>query len=139
MIRTHRAIALIVPLLLATAACKPRPSAAPPQVDRSARIRAADELTGLYAHSRMAEWNVRGDAAGPRCGVLLVDVSVVLEDAMVDAMHYGTGPYDVLPGGVDRFYRSHTFRGVAYRDATGRVWPYGAVSQSEAEELVPCR
>ena len=140
MIRMHDAIALIVPLLLAAATCKPQPSTAPqPPVDRFARIRAAGDLTSSYAHSRMAKWKVRGNAAGARCGVLLVEVAVVMEDSMVGAMHYGTGPYDVLQGGVDRFYRTHTFRGVAYRDATGRVWPYGAVSQREAEELVPCR
>src|SRR4029079_6547763 len=96
------------------------------------RIRAAEDFTRSYSHSRMSAWQVQGSAAGGRCSVLLVHVAVVMEDSMVDAMHYGTGPYDVLPGGVDRFYRDRAFRGVVYRDATGRAWPYGAVSQAEA-------
>lgn len=139
---TRIALALIILAALAATAstCDPRPSAAPPQqADRKARMRAADDFTRRYAHSRMACWNVHAAAAGARCGVLLIQVAVVMEDSMVDAMHYGTGPYDVLEGGVDRFYRSRTFRGVTYRDATGRVWPYGAVLRTETHELAPCR
>lgn len=140
MVPIRSALALLTLALLAAGSCDAKRSTAPrPPVDPIARIHAAHDVTGRYAHSRMAGWNVRATAAGTRCAVLLIEVAVVMEDSMVDAMHYGTGPYDVLQGGVDRFYRAKTFRGVAYRDATGRVWPYGAVSQSEAEELGPCR
>jgi hypothetical protein len=57
---------------------------------------------------------------------------------MVEAMHYGAGAYDIYDGGVQQFLRERAFRGVAYKDGSGRVWTYGAVTQNEAEALVPC-
>jgi len=106
---------------------------------RQQRITAASLLTRRCAASRLEKWNIRGAAAGADCNVLLVDTSMVLEDSLVEAIHYGTGAYAVVDGGVRHFTRERAFRGVAYRDRTGHVWTYGDLSQREAEELQPCR
>jgi hypothetical protein len=96
-------------------------------------VSAASLLTQRYAASRFAAWHVRASAAGADCAVLVVQTSVLLEDRMVEAMHYGAGTYEVFGGGVDGFARMRGFRGVAYRDVAGRVWTYGAVRRGEAE------
>ena len=64
---------------------------------------------------------------------------MVLDDSLVEAIHYGTGPYAVVDGGVRQFTREPAFRGVAYRDRIGRVRTYGDLTQREAEDLQPCR
>ena len=58
---------------------------------------------------------------------------------MIEAMHYGAGAYDIYDGGVQHFYRVQTFRGVAYKDGSARVWTYGAVSAAEADGIRACR
>lgn len=114
---------------------------APPQQQspREERIAAASLLTQRCAASRLAKWNIRGVAAGADCSVLMVDTSMVLDDALVEAIHYGTGPYAVVDGGVRQFTRLQAFRAVAYRDRIGRIRTYGNLTQTEAEELQPCR
>jgi hypothetical protein len=114
---------------------------APPQqqTPREERIAAALLLTRQCAASRLAKWNIHGVAAGPDCSVLLVETSMVLDDSLVEAIHYGTGPYAVVEGGVRQFTRLRAFRGVAYRDRIGRVRTYGDLTRTEAEELQPCR
>lgn len=126
-----RSVALAACLM----ACAPRQQPSP----RQDRIDAASAFTGRCAVSRLAKWNIRGRAAGADCNVLLIDTSMVLEDSLVEAIHYGTGAYRVVDGGVRHFTRERAFRGVAYRDRTGRVWTYGDLAQREAEELQPCR
>ena len=111
-----------------------RQPAATPDRDIAAKV-----LTERYAQSRFAPWNVHAAAAGSDCAVLLVQTSVILEPGMVEALHYGAGPYDVVDGGVRQFYPERTFRGVVYKDSTGRVWNYGSVSAREAETLPLCR
>lgn len=118
-------------LCLLLTVCAPHP--------HDAQIAAAATLTDRYASSSMAKWNLRGSAAGADCNVLLVETPVVLDDALVEAIHYGTGAYAVVDGGVRRFTRERAFRAVVYRDHTGRVWSYGDLAQAEAEELQPCR
>ena len=115
--------------------CAPRQQESP----REERIAAASLLTRHCAASRLAKWNLRGIAVGADCSVLLVDTSMVLDDSLVEAIHYGTGPYAVVDGGVRQFTRLRAFRGVAYRDRIGRVRTYGNLTQREAEELRPCR
>jgi hypothetical protein len=115
-------------------ACAPRQQESP----RDERIAAASLLTRRCAASRLAKWNIRGVAAGADCSVLLVDTSMVLDDSLVEAIHYGTGPYAVVDGGVRQFTRLRAFRGVAYRDRIGRVRTYGDLTKTEAEELRPC-
>ncbi len=110
-----------------------------PVVNHDGRISAADLFTRHYGRSALAAWNVRGTAAGDDCGVLYVATSIIMEDAMVDALHYGAGAYDIYDGGVQSFSRERAFRGVAYRDASGRVWTYGTVSPEEAARLAPCQ
>jgi len=111
--------------------CAPSPS--------NRQIAAASALTDRYAASTLAKWSLRGSAAGADCNVLLVETPVVLDDSLVEAIHYGTGACAVVDGGVRRFTRERAFRAVVYRDRTGRVWTYGDVVQAEAEGLQPCR
>lgn len=122
---------LSILLFIAAMACNANPQA-------SARVDAAGVFTKRYAHSALSVWKVRGAAAGSDCDILLIKTSVVMDDAMVEALHYGGGAYGVVDGGVQRFYRDRAFRGVAYRDAAGHVWRYGDVTRNEAETLKPC-
>lgn len=100
---------------------------------------AARVFTSRCAASRLASWKVRADAAGGDCGILLVETPMILEDTIVEAMHYGTGSYELYRGGVNQFSRARSFRGVAYKDGSGEVWFYGNLSRTEAESLRPCR
>ena len=122
--------------LFAVMACK---SNSRPPAEQQRRISAASAFTKVYANSALSQWNVRGTAAGKDCGVLFVSTSIIMEDALVDALHYGAGAYDIYPGGVKSFSRERAFRGVAYRDATEKVWTYGAITPEEAAQLAPCR
>ena len=126
-----RNVALVAGLI----ACAP----APQHSARHDRIEAASLLAARFAASPLAKWNVRGTAAGADCGVLVVETPMVLEDSLVEAIHYGTGAGAVYDGGVRHFSRERAFRGVVYRDATGRVWMYGDLSQADQEKLEPCR
>ena len=101
-------------------------------------VKAAEVFTDRYAHSRLSAWKVRAAAAGPRCDILTVEVATILDDSMVEAMHYGTGAYDVYQGGVQRFYLQRGFKGVAYKDESRRIWTYGEVTVPRAETLAPC-
>lgn len=103
------------------------------------RVTAAITFTERFAKSRFAGWHVRAKAAGNDCGVLLVETSLILDEAMIEAMHYGAGAYDVYRGGVQQFSRERAFRGVVYRDPSLRTWAYGATTVVEAETLRPCR
>ena len=57
---------------------------------------------------------------------------------MVEALHYGAGAYGVYDGGVQRFSRDRAFRGVAYKDSSGRIWTYGNVSVAEVAAMKRC-
>ena len=106
---------------------------------RNVHVDAADAFTSLYASSPLWRWDLRGQAAGPQCDVLVIDASVFLEEAMIESMHYGSGPFDIYVGGIEKFSRDRRFRGVVYRDGERRTWTYGAVERTEAESLQPCR
>ena len=124
-------------IVLIALSCQPGPSR--PQVPhKETRMSSADALTGIYARSRMSGWKVRAQAAGTDCAILFVETPIIMEESMVDALHYGAGKYDIYSGGVQQFCRDRSFRGVAYKDGSGRVWAYGAVSQNEAETVRPC-
>ena len=105
--------------------------------DTTNRITTAHNFTNRVAHSRLAAWKIHAGAAGNDCAVLTVDVSIILDESMVEAMHYGAGAYAVYGGGVERFVHDRDFRGVAYKDASGRQWAYG-LSEDEAHALQPC-
>jgi len=129
-----RTIALTLFALFAMVSCKSnRPSLRDHQ-----RMSSASVLTDRYAHSRLSRWNLRGSAAGPDCGVLFIEASIIMEDSMVEALHYGAGAYDVYRGGVQQFSRERTFRAVAYRDRSGHVWTFGDITPTEAVALPPC-
>lgn len=123
---------LLVFLLLACESHQPASHVA------SARIVAAEALTARYARSRLATWDIRASAAGADCSVLLVRTSLILEDSMIEALHYGAGAYAVYAGGVQQFYRDGKFRGVAYKDASDRMWAYGELTSGEEKSLTPC-
>lgn len=103
-----------------------------------ARMEAARRFTKDCAVSRLSEWKVSGRAAGSDCGILLIDSPVTLEDAIVEAMHYGTGAYNLYRGGINKFSHERSFRGVVYHDHSGQVWLYGEVSNDEMKTLRPC-
>jgi hypothetical protein len=121
---------MIFALLIAM--CQSRPHSS------SNHVAAANVFTDRYAHSRFAGWKVRASARGRDCDVLLVETDMVMEDSMVEAMHYGAGAYGVVDGGVQRFYRDRSFRGVAYKDSSGRIWAYGNVTAQDAATLPRC-
>jgi len=102
-------------------------------------VAAANVFTVRYAHSRFAGWKIRATARGRECDVLLVETDMVMEDSIVEAMHYGAGAYGVVEGGVQQFYRDRSFRGVAYKDSSGRIWAYGNVTAQDAATLPRCR
>ena len=124
-----RRIALLT--LLALAACRSEPDV------ELAHVNAAKEFTQRYSRSRLGPWKVRASAAGADCAVLLVHAGIMLDDSTVDALHHGTGAYDVYAGGVEQFSKHRQFRAVAYQDASGRIlWPTGA--HRTADPLAPC-
>ena len=108
-----------------------------PRSTKNDHVAAADAFTSRYARSRLARWNVEAHAAGSDCRVLYVQTKIVMEDSMVEALHYGGGAYDVYQGGVQQYSHDRAFRGVAYRDGSGKVWTYGDVRTPEA--LSACR
>lgn len=109
---------------------------APPRSD--AHVTAATLLTERYGASPFAAWRVRATAAGSDCSVLVLQTGIILEDSMIETMHYGAGAYnDTIPGGVKKFLTDYAFRGVIYQDVSGRKWTYGAVT--EKEEVTRCR
>lgn len=124
------ACALVILTLLSCKAGAPR---------SDTHVAAATLLTRRYAASPFAAWHIHATAAGNDCSVLVLQTEIILEDSMIEAMHYGAGAYNTFPGGVKQFTTDHAFRGVIYKDASGRSWPYGAVTEREAEEVTPCR
>ena len=105
-----------------------------------ARMTAAVAFTRHYSAAGLDRWKIRGYAAGHDCGVLYVETSMLLEDSLIEALHYGTGPYAVYDGGgVQQFCRERSFRGAAYKDRSGRLWTFGDLTSVEAETLTRCR
>jgi hypothetical protein len=101
---------------------------------------AAEAFTRHYARSRLGKWNIRAHAAGADCDVLFVETPMLLEDSLIEALHYGTGAYAVYEGhGVQHFCLERAFRGAAYKDRSGHIWTFGKVTTSEAETLRICR
>jgi len=127
-----RALALLIVAALSGCQSKPRPDGV------ELRVTAAERLTRGYAQSRLSAWNVRAAAAGTNCDVLLVQTSAILDDSMVEALHYGAGAYAVFSGGVHRFSSEQSFRGVAYEDGAGRLWTFDDVTAAEAKALRRC-
>jgi hypothetical protein len=121
----HSLCATAMLLLLS---CEPKPG--------NPHLSAATLVTRTYAGSQLAHWNIRARAAGADCDVLTLNVNTVLDDSMVEAIHYGGGPYAVDQGGVQRLMRMHSFRGVLYTDSSGMQWRFGDVTTEE--RLTPC-
>ena len=136
-----RRIGLALWIVFTVGSCEPDRlvSPSPPSIHNDDRVKAASLFTERYARSRLSAWHIRGSAGGGDCAVLFVETPIVLEDSMVESMHYGAGAYDVYQGGVQQFTRDRAFRGVAYKDGSGRLWTYGALTQREAEGLTKCQ
>jgi hypothetical protein len=114
------------------------PSALPLRpLQRNVRVQAATLFTDRYSQPPFTEWHIHASAAGRDHSMLLVQVGVILDESMVEAMHYGTGAYDKY-GGVQRFSIEQTFRGVLYRDVSGKCWRYGKVTADD-ERAFACR
>ncbi len=126
----HRMLA--IPLFLLAAACGPNRT-------NQAHVSAAEAFTRRFSESRLSEWKVRAAAAGKDCSVLLIQTSIIMEDSLVEALHYGSGAYSVYDGGVQSFYRHRAFRAAVYKDSTGKIWTYGATTTTEAKSLEHCR
>ena len=131
-------IRMIVTLIAAIAIGQCTQEQTPQRSAAKARIDAARLFTRDCSISRLSEWKVQGRAAGSDCGILLIDTQMILEDAIVEAMHYGTGAYHLYRGGINHFTHERSFRGVVYRDGSGQTWLYGEVSRDEAQTLRPC-
>lgn len=82
---------------------------------------AAERLTALCASSPLAGLHIKARA---EAGFLVVSFGGPASMDQVEALHYGTGAYAITDGGVRRYYRSHGFRGVVYRDTLGEVRRY---------------
>ena len=102
-------------------------------------IDAANALTHRYARSHYEKWHVHARATGKDCRVLLVETSIVLDESMVEAMHFGTGPYALEGRGVEKYSDEGGFRGVVYKDPTDRVFSYGDLRDDDPHALPPCR
>lgn len=111
--------------LLALARCDAKPA-----VSRASVVR------GDSSVSAREPWNIRTRPAGKDCDVLFVETGLVLDAAMVEAMHYGTGPFRSRGKGM--YSRAQGFRGVVYKDTTGKIWTYGSVTEAEARSLPRC-
>lgn len=117
-----------------------RAAIAPLRPERPAHyVAAAQELGALYSNSPLREWKLRVNAAGADCDMLFIHVSIIMEDAMIEALHYGAGAYDIYEGGPRQFVDDRAFRGVAYQDATQRIWTFGNVTSAEAQQTKFCR
>lgn len=114
-------------ILIALFACDFNPDAKIP-------IAAANTLEQHYMKQKL-----QIHAAGNDCLILLIRAEAVLNDATVESIHYGTGEYNSYDGGVQQYAEDRRFRAVAYRDADGRFWTYGAITRDEAKSMPICR
>jgi len=128
---THRRTTAFVLSLILIAACQSRHTG-------DTHVASASAFTRLYSKSRLSAWRVRASAAGSDCSILFVRTAVVMDDTMIESLHYGAGAYDVWSGGVQQFSRERGFRGVAYRDSMGRLWTFGSITPPEAETIDLC-
>lgn len=129
------ALSITLTLLLCAGGCgrRPAPTSGNPYVV------AADRLTEDYAHSPLSKWKIRAQAAGRDCSILFIETPMILEESLIDAIHYGAGAYGVHENGIDAFCRQRSFRGTAYQDRSGRIWTYGDITSSQAAALRRCR
>ena len=92
----------------------------------------AEQLTREFARPELEAF-----AAGDDCKVLVVDSEARLDTVAIESMQYGTGEY--TGKSVERFANDHRFRAVVYRDPSGIVRSYDAVTRAEAESMSRCR
>jgi hypothetical protein len=95
-------------------------------------VAAAKRLTRAYARPELQAY-----AAGHDCKVLVIESETPLDTVTIESMQYGTGEYSEKS--VEQFAAAHRFRAVVYRDASGVVKSYDAVTRAEAESMPRCR
>ena len=124
-------------LLLAAASLSCESNSRPSQDQE--RVHAAVVFNHLYSQTGLAQWKIHARAAGTGCSVLLVETSIIMEDAMVEGLHYGAGAYDAYRGGVEQFLHDRSFRGVVYRDSTKKSWMFGEITDPDVAAMTMCR
>jgi hypothetical protein len=117
----------VLAIFIALLACDLNPAAKTPMTE--ARV-----VTRQYAKQKL-----RADAAGEDCKVLLIRTRAAFDNAIVESIHYGVDEYDIHRGGMQHFAETKGFRAVVYRDASDRLWTYGAIALDEAKALPICR
>lgn len=131
----------IVTAVLTLAACTRNPDAAAQRGTVAAAPvnvkRVAADLAAQYSQSQLKDWKLEVMATGSDCRVLFVKTPVIMEESMVEGLHYGVAAFQVREGGIEKYYREHEFRGVTYQDGSGHRWRFGDVG--EAEIFAPCR
>ncbi|HYC90982.1 MAG TPA: hypothetical protein VEO54_17315 [Thermoanaerobaculia bacterium] len=96
-------------------------------------VAAAKRLTRDYARPELQAY-----AAGHDCKVLVIESETPLDTVTIESMQYGTGEYGAH-GGVEQFAADHRFYAVVYRDPSGVVKSYDAITRAEAESMTRCR
>ena len=114
-------------ILIFLSACEVRPAA-------EGTVTAAYTLGQHYATQRL-----QIHAAGDDCLILLIRTKTALDNATVESIHYGTGEHNAYDGGIRQFAEDRGFRAVAYKDADGGLWTYGAITRDEAKSMPICR
>ncbi len=97
-------------------------------------VAAAQKITQQYAKQ-----DLRADAAGDDCKVLLIRTRKAFDNALVESIHYGIGESDASQEGMQQFAEAKGFRAVVYRDSAGDVWTYGSITLDEARSMPTCR
>jgi hypothetical protein len=91
------------------------------------------------ATQQYAKQDLRADAAGDDCKVLLIRTKKEFDNALVESIHYGIGDSDTYQSGMQQFAEAKGFRAVVYRDAAGDLWTYGSITLDEAKSMPTCR
>jgi len=114
-------------ILILLLACEIHPAAERP-------VAAAHTLGQRYATQKL-----QIHAAGDDCLILLIRTKTALDNTTVESIHYGTGEHRAYDGGIQQFAEDRGFRAVAYKDAEGGLWTYGAITRDEAKSMPICR
>lgn len=92
-----------------------------PKQQKRALILAADELTGMFHVHPLDEYRITAYASGQDCTTLLLTSTIVLDDNMVEDLHFGGG-VPAYRNGVMGFALARGFSRVKYVDTWGKTW-----------------
>ena len=85
-----------------------------------------------------AKHKLHASVAGSDCRVLVIRMETAFSNDLVESIQYGTGGYGAF-GGAEQFAHERGFRAVVYRDSTGALRTYGAITRDEAQSMPNCR